>query len=87
MRITQKILDETLDEVNSYLWANPDHTSEKENKLNQLVITWQRQDHKNKNRKYNLYDGHRQFLKNSTAKELYLFLWAMGFVFSIRGGC
>lgn len=85
MRITKKLLDEILDEVNRCLWEDPDFTSEEENKLNQLVMTWQRQH--DKNRKYNLYDGHRQFLENSTARELYLLLWGMQFGLKLPQKC
>ena len=80
MKITRNRLYEELDWVNRLLWddkfeiGSSFDDQEEDLKKTQLVMTYY------KNWGYSLlnYDGSREILKNSTAKEVFLFLKGMG---------
>jgi hypothetical protein len=74
MKITRTRLYEELDYMNRFLWDS--RLTEEQNKENELVITY----HKGYGYSLLNYDGSREILKDSTAKEVFLFLEGMDFL-------
>ena len=74
MKITRNRLYEELDCMHRWLWDS--RLTDEENKENQLVITY----HKGYGYSLLNYDGSREILKDSTAREVFLFLEGMDFL-------